>query len=110
MGPDLVVDFTLLSGLSRDISGLDADLQENGSFVKARRDDVGSNLVFQALDGFESHWKKGRDDIAEKAENLASMLDGAVEAFTETEDDIASSFTAETETVAVSHNIPGGHP
>jgi hypothetical protein len=95
-GDRVVVTYDTLAGLSGELQGLSSDLEQNGSVVKAHRGDVGHAGVADALSGFESHWKKGRDEIKKKVEALTSMLDESVAGMSETDDAVASVFTTQT--------------
>ncbi|MDR1427360.1 MAG: hypothetical protein LBJ08_06345, partial [Bifidobacteriaceae bacterium] len=82
-------------GLKDNLEGLSGYLDANGKVVGSHRDDVGDGDVFAALEGFESHWQKGRDEIREKVENLANMLGEAVSAFEQTDSDVSSAIDTE---------------
>ncbi len=91
--PDLSVDLGGLQALSTTLSGVRSSLDATRRVVEAARDDVGSDVVYAALDAFETAWDDGRGQIDQNMQAVQEILDEAVRAFQQTDQELADGLT-----------------
>jgi hypothetical protein len=87
--PDLAVDLDGLRTLSGTLAGVRSSLDATRRVIEANREDVGSAVVYDALDAFESHWDDGRGQIDKNMQAMKEILDESVRAYEKTDGDLA---------------------
>lgn len=87
--PDLSVDLDGLRTLSTTLAGVRSNLDATRRVVEAARDAVGSDVVYDALDSFESRWDDGRGQIDKNMQAMQEILDESVRAFEQTDQELA---------------------
>jgi Excreted virulence factor EspC, type VII ESX diderm len=93
VGDVLKVDADSLWLLAEDVTSVGADLNATNELVSRYGDAVGASCVRDALGGFESHWSRGRREIAEKAETLSSMLSQSADAYVDTDGQVGAALS-----------------
>jgi hypothetical protein len=94
--PDLSVDLDGLRTLSTTLAGVRADLDATRRVIEAARDEVGSDVVYDALDAFESAWGDGRGQIDKNMQAMQEILDESVRAYEQTDQELADGLRAST--------------
>lgn len=92
--PDLSVDLDGLRTLSTTLAGVRSDLDATRRVIEAARDEVGSDVVYDALDSFESRWDDGRGQIDKNMQAMQEILDESVRAFEQTDEELADGLRA----------------
>lgn len=94
--PDLSVDLDGLRTLSATLAGVRSELDATRRVIEAARDEVGSDVVYDALDSFESKWDDGRGQIDKNMQAMQEILDESVRAYEQTDEELADSLRAST--------------
>ncbi len=94
--PDLSVDLDGLRTLSTTLAGVRSDLDATRRVIEAARDEVGSDVVYDALDSFESRWDDGRGQIDKNMQAMQEILDESVRAYEQTDQELADGLRAST--------------
>lgn len=94
--PDLSVDLDGLRTLSTTLAGVRSDLDATRRVIDAARDEVGSDVVYDALDSFESKWDDGRGQIDKNMQAMQEILDESVRAYEQTDEELADGLRAST--------------
>ena len=94
--PDLSVDLDGLRTLSGTLSGVRSSLDATRRVIEASRDDLGSALVYDALDSFDSHWDDGRGQIDKNMQAMKEVLDESVRAYEQADQDLADGLRDQT--------------
>lgn len=94
--PDLSVDLDGLRTLSTTLAGVRSDLDATRRVIEAARDEVGSDVVYDALDSFESKWDDGRGQIDKNMQAMQEILDESVRAYEQTDEELAAGLRAST--------------
>jgi hypothetical protein len=94
--PDLSVDLDGLRTLSTTLAGVRSDLDATRRVIEAARDEVGSDVVYDALDSFESRWDDGRGQIDKNMQAMQEILDESVRAYEQTDEELADGLRAST--------------
>ena len=94
--PDLSVDRDGLRTLSTRLAGVRSDLDATRRVIEAARDEVGSDVVYDALDSFESKWDDGRGQIDKNMQAMQEILDESVRAYEQTDEELADGLRAST--------------
>lgn len=94
--PDLSVDLDGLRTLSTTLAGVRSDLDATRRVIEAARDEVGSDVVYDALDSFESKWDDGRGQIDKNMQAMQEILDESVRAYEQTDEELADGLRAST--------------
>lgn len=94
--PDLSVDLDGLRTLSTTLAGVRSDLDATRRVIEAARDEVGSDVVYDALDSFESRWDDGRGQIDKNLQAMQEILDESVRAYEQTDAELADGLRAST--------------
>ena len=94
--PDLSVDRDGLRTLSTTLAGVRSDLDATRRVIEAARDEVGSDVVYDALDSFESKWDDGRGQIDKNMQAMQEILDESVRAYEQTDEELADGLRAST--------------
>ena len=94
--PDLSVDLDGLRTLSTTLTGVRADLDATRRVIEAARDEVGSDVVYDALDAFENAWDDGRGQIDKNMQAMQEILDESVRAYEQTDQELADGLRAST--------------
>lgn len=94
--PDLSVDLDGLRTLSTTLAGVRSDLDATRRVIEAARDEVGSDVVYDALDSFESRWGDGRGQIDKNMQAMQEILDESVRAYEQTDEELADGLRAST--------------
>lgn len=94
--PDLSVDLDGLRTLSNTLAGVRSDLDATRRVIEAARDEVGSDVVYDALDSFESKWDDGRGQIDKNMQAMQEILDESVRAYEQTDEELADGLRAST--------------
>lgn len=87
--PDLSVDLDGLRTLSATLAGVRSNLDATRRVVEAARDAVGSDVVYDALDAFESNWDDGRGQIDKNMQAMREILEESVRAYEQTDAELA---------------------
>lgn len=87
--PDLAVDLAGLRTLSSTLGGVRSNLDATRRVIEASRDDIGSDVVYDALDSFESNWDDGRGQIDKNMQAMQEILDESVRAYEQTDQELA---------------------
>lgn len=100
--PDLEVDFDLLSESSRSLG----DIYQAFDGLKSRsaqtESDWGAGAIASAMGSFSGDWDSHRDKIMKSAQTLKQMTDQAVEAFKDTDKQLAGGLQ-QTKVVTTTH-------
>lgn len=94
--PDLSVDLDGLRTLSTTLAGVRSDLDATRRVIEAARDEVGSDVVYDALDSFESKWDDGRGQIDKNMQAMQEILDESVRAYEQADAELADGLRAST--------------
>ena len=94
--PDLSVDLHGLRTLSTTLAGVRSELDATRRVIEAARDEVGSDVVYDALDSFESKWDDGRGQIDKNMQAMQEILDESVRAYEQTDEELADGLRAST--------------
>lgn len=94
--PDLSVDLDGLRTLSATLAGVRSELDATRRVIEAARDEVGSDVVYDALDSFESKWDDGRGQIDKNMQAMQEILDESVRAYEQTDEELADGLRAST--------------
>lgn len=94
--PDLSVDLDGLRTLSTTLAGVRSELDATRRVIEAARDEVGSDVVYDALDSFESKWDDGRGQIDKNMQAMQEILDESVRAYEQTDAELADGLRAST--------------
>lgn len=94
--PDLSVDLDGLRTLSTTLAGVRSELDATRRVIEAARDEVGSDVVYDALDSFESRWDDGRGQIDKNMQAMQEILDESVRAYEQTDEELADGLRAST--------------
>lgn len=94
--PDLSVDLDGLRTLSTTLAGVRSELDATRRVIEAARDEVGSDVVYDALDSFESKWDDGRGQIDKNMQAMQEILDESVRAYEQTDEELADGLRAST--------------
>ena len=94
--PDLSVDLVGLRTLSTTLAGVRSELDATRRVIEAARDEVGSDVVYDALDSFESKWDDGRGQIDKNMQAMQEILDESVRAYEQTDEELADGLRAST--------------
>jgi hypothetical protein len=73
-----------------------SDLDATRRVIEAVRDEVGSDVVYDALDSFESRWDDGRGQIDKNMQAMQEILDESVRAYEQTDEELADGLRAST--------------
>jgi hypothetical protein len=95
VGDVLKVDADSLWLLAEDVTSVGVDLNATNELVDRYGDAVGAWCVRDALGGFESHWSRGRWEIAEKAESLSSMLGQLADVYVDTDGQVGDALSSQ---------------
>jgi hypothetical protein len=87
--PDLAVELDGLRTLSGTLAGVRSSLDATRRVIEASRDDLGSDVVYDALDSFESHWDDGRGQIDKNMQAMKEVLDESVRAYEQADQELA---------------------
>ena len=87
--PDLAVDLEGLRTLSGTLAGVRSSLDATRRVIEAGRDDLGSSVVYDALDSFESHWDDGRGQIDKNMQAMKEVIDESVRAYEQADQELA---------------------
>jgi hypothetical protein len=90
------VDLDGLRTLSTTLAGVRSDLDATRRVIEAARDEVGSDVVYDALDSFESRWDDGRGQIDKNMQAMQEILDESVRAYEQTDQELADGLRAST--------------
>jgi hypothetical protein len=88
--PDLAVDVDGLRALSATLDGVRSNLDATRRVVEAAREDVGSDVVYDALDSFQRRWDDGRSQIDKNMQAMQEILDESAQAYEQTDEELAS--------------------
>ena len=91
--PDLVVDGVGLTALSATLSRITDNLDATRKTIEAVRNDLGSGEVWEALDDFENNWDDGRGQIEKNMNSMRELLDAAVKAYGDADQELSDSLT-----------------
>jgi Excreted virulence factor EspC, type VII ESX diderm len=94
---DLVVDGVGLSTLSSTLSSITDNLDATRSTIDAVRDDLGSGDLWDALDDFEDNWDDGRGQIDKNMKAMRELLEAAVKAYDDADQELADGLNKESE-------------
>jgi hypothetical protein len=94
---DLIVDLDGLAALAGGLDRIRTSLDGTGDTFDAYHDDIGSDTVSGALDGFKDHWHDGRRKITDNAKTLSSMVHESVDTYRKTDDDLSTAIQQSTE-------------
>lgn len=98
---DLLVDVEGLAALSGGLRSSVAGLDGTRGMVDAVGSAVGSSDVLDALEGFERHWRDGREQIRKNVDACSDALDEAARAYRDTDEQLAHGLRERTTTTHV---------
>jgi hypothetical protein len=100
LGDELKVDTSQLADLGSQLAGVRDKLEQTGALVDTYQASIVSADVLAAVRGFDGHWGRGRRQIKEKADALASMLVDAAASYVQVDADLGDALTTDGSTVS----------
>ena len=91
--PDLVVDGVGLTTLSSTPRRITRNLDATRRTIEGVRSHLGSSEAWEALDDSENKWDDGRGQIEKNMSSTRGLLDAAVKAYGDADQELSDSLT-----------------